>query len=57
MTGSFTVPGKAGTNTFTFRGRIGGKKLRPGSYRLNGTATDPAKNKSLPKRKRFRIVK
>ena len=57
VTGSFTVPGKTGTNTFTFRGRLGGKKLRPGSYRLNGTATDPAKNKSLPKRKGFRIVK
>ena len=25
----------------------------PGSYRFNGTATDPAKNKSLPKRKRL----
>ena len=57
VTGSFTVPGKTGANTFTFRGRIGGKKLRPASYRLNGTATDPAKNKSLPKRKGFRIVK
>ena len=57
VTGSFTVPGKAGTNTFKFRGRIGGKKLRPGSYRLNGTATDPAKNKSVPKRKGFKIVR
>ena len=43
--GSFTVPGKAGKNTFTFRGRIGGKKLRPASYRLTGTATDPAQER------------
>ena len=57
VTGSFTVPGKVGKNTFTFRGRIGGKKLRTGSYRLNGTATDPAKNKSVPKQKGFKIVK
>ncbi len=55
--GSFTVNGQAGENTFTFRGRMGGKALKPGSYRLNGTATDPAKNASAPKRKAFKIVK
>jgi hypothetical protein len=55
--GSFIVAGKAGKNTFKFRGRVGGKKLRTGSYRLNGTATDPAKNASVPKRKGFTIVK
>jgi hypothetical protein len=55
--GSFTIKGKAGKNTFTFTGRVGGKSLRPGSYRLNGTATDPSKNASVPKRKGFTIVK
>ena len=55
--GSFTVPSKAGRNSFTFRGRIGGRKLRTGSYRLSATAKDPAKNASLPKRKGFRIVR
>jgi hypothetical protein len=55
--GSFTVSGKAGKNTFTFRGRIGGKALRRGSYRLSGTATDPAKNASVPKLKSFKIVR
>ena len=55
--GSFTVPGNAGTNTFTFRGRMGGKALKPGRYRLNGTATDPANNASVPKKKGFKIVK
>ena len=44
-------------NSFTFRGRIGGRTLRTGGYRLNGTATDPAKNASTPKNKTFRIVK
>lgn len=55
--GSFTVKAKSGKNSFTFRGRIGGRKLRTGSYRLSGTAKDPAKNASVPKRKRFRIVR
>jgi len=55
--GSFTVAGKPGKNTFTFRGRIGGKALKTGGYRLNGTATDPAKNRSTPKNKTFRIVR
>jgi hypothetical protein len=55
--GSFTVKGGRGKNTFKFRGRVGGKTLKPGSYRLNATATDPAKNKSVPKQKGFRVVK
>jgi hypothetical protein len=55
--GSFTVAAKKGTNKFKFRGRIGGKKLKPARYRLNGRATDKSGNKSALKRKRFRIVK
>jgi hypothetical protein len=54
--GSFTRAGKAGKNSFKFRGRIGGKRLKPGTYRLNGQATDAAKNKSALKRKSFKIV-
>jgi hypothetical protein len=57
VSGSFTVGGKAGKNSFTFRGRIGGRKLSRGSYRLSGRATDPAKNASVPKRAGFRIVR
>ena len=57
VAGSFTVRGKAGKNTFTFRGRVGGKALKPGGYRLNGTATDPSRNASLPKQKTFTIVR
>ena len=55
--GSFTVAGKAGRNSFTFRGRIGGKALKTGSYRLRGTATDAARNVSVPTQKTFKIVK
>jgi hypothetical protein len=54
--GSFTVAGRAGQNSFTFRGRIGGKALKPGKYRLNSQATDKAKNASPVKRKAFSIV-
>jgi hypothetical protein len=54
--GSFSVRAGAGKNTFTFRGRVGGKSLRPGKYRLSGRATDSAKNTSLPKNKGFTIV-
>lgn len=55
--GSFSVSGVAGENSFTFRGRVGGKSLAPASYRLNSQATDGAKNISLPQSKGFKIVK
>ncbi len=55
--GSFSVAGTGGTNSFKFRGRIGRKTLSPGSYRLSGQATDPAKNTSLPTNQSFRIVR
>jgi streptogramin lyase len=37
LPGSFTRLGVKGTNSFRFRGRIGGRTLRPGRYRLAGT--------------------
>jgi hypothetical protein len=57
MKGSFTVAGKAGTRRFKFRGRIGGRSLEPGGYRLNGQARDQANNRSKVKRTSFRIVR
>jgi hypothetical protein len=54
--GSFGVTGAAGENAFTFRGRVGGKSLKPGSYRLTGQATDSAGNASLLRRRGFEIV-
>jgi hypothetical protein len=37
--GSITQNGNAGTNTFTFNGKIGGHKLGPGTYNLIATPT------------------
>jgi len=54
--GSFTFAGTAGANSLRFRGRIGGKRLKAGSYRLSAQATDPANNTSLPQRKTFKIA-
>jgi hypothetical protein len=49
--GSFTHQGAAGQNKFRFSGRIGAKALKPGRYRLVGSAGDAVK------RVAFRIVR
>ena len=36
--------------------RVGGKRLRPGRYRARAVATDPAGNRSQPKRLSFTVV-
>jgi hypothetical protein len=55
--GSFKAKGVAGANRARFRGRIGGRKLRPGRYRLVAVARDAAGNASVPARTPFRIVR
>lgn len=55
--GSFSVSGKPGRNTFAFRGRMGGRTLKRGRYRLEGRATDRARNVSTVRRAAFRIVR
>jgi hypothetical protein len=57
LRGSFSHPGKAGVNAFRFSGRLRGRRLRPGNYRLTIVATDAAGNRSAPRRSRFRIVR
>jgi len=57
LRGSFSVRGVTGQNRFRFSGRLRGRKLTPGSYRLRGAATDAAGNRSAPKRVNFRIVR
>ena len=37
LNGSFTRTGEAATNSFRFTGRIDGKRLKPGSYKLVAT--------------------
>jgi hypothetical protein len=53
--GSFTHRGSAGLNSFRFMGRLRGKPLKKGSYRLRSVATDAAGNKSKPVYRKFRI--
>ena len=46
-----------GQNKFRFTGRLNGKRLEAGRYRLVGSATDAAGNRSKRKRRKFRIVR
>ncbi|HEY7629579.1 MAG TPA: hypothetical protein VH817_02700 [Thermoleophilaceae bacterium] len=54
--GTFTQGGTAGANSEPFSGKLGRKLLKPGSYRLTITATDPAGNRSKSVSRSFRIV-
>ena len=56
MRGSFSLAASAGKNTFIFRGRVGGKSLKPGDYRLNSKATNNARNASPVKRAGFTVI-
>ena len=53
--GRIVKNGKAGLNRNKIRMRIGGRKLKPGRYRLTAVARDAAGNRSVVKRARFRI--
>ena len=56
LRGSFTHAGQTGGNRFRFTGRLRGRALRPGRYRLVGVPTDPAGNRGLPATRPFRIL-
>jgi hypothetical protein len=56
VSGSFTRAGAAGANSFKFTGRLRGRKLAPGSYRLTGVAAN-ANGKSTAATTTFNIVK
>jgi subtilisin-like proprotein convertase family protein len=53
---TLTRQGSAGANTLRFSGRVGRRKLRPGAYRAQFTATDAAGNRSRTATVRFTIV-
>jgi hypothetical protein len=55
--GAFTRPSTAGQNSFTFTGRVNGRALKPGRYRMLLVATDAAGNASKPSSVGFRVVK
>lgn len=47
----------SGTNRIVWSGRLGGRSLAPGSYRLVLVATDAEGNASAPRRASFRILR
>ncbi len=49
--------GRAGRNAVSFTGRIRGRALTPGRYRMRLVATDAAGNRSTPRTLAFRIVR
>jgi CSLREA domain-containing protein len=55
--GSFTRSAAAGRSSLPFNGRIAGRKLKPGSYSLTASPTDPSGNHGLPAGVAFKIVK
>ncbi len=48
---------KAGANTIPFTGRLGGKSLKPGRYRIEVSLTDSLGNRSPAQRLTIRVVK
>lgn len=56
LPGSFADSGTVGGNTLRFRGRLSGKRLKPGRYRLLATPTDSAGNVGRVARTAFRII-
>ncbi|MDQ6749909.1 MAG: FG-GAP-like repeat-containing protein [Actinomycetota bacterium] len=55
--GTLTRVSHVGKNSVAFSGRIGSRKLSPGSYLATIIATDAAKNSSTPRTISFTIVK
>ncbi|MEA2422329.1 MAG: hypothetical protein QOF55_1428, partial [Thermoleophilaceae bacterium] len=56
LSGRFAVASSAGKNHHAFSGRIGSKKLTPGSYRVTLVASDPAGNTSAAARTTVTVV-
>lgn len=54
--GRFTRQLAKGKSVVPFSGRVGGKNLKPGRYRLRLVATDALANSSVPRDLKFRIV-
>jgi Ca2+-binding RTX toxin-like protein len=48
---------KAGARSLAFSGRVKGRTLKPGSYRLRVRATDAAGNRSAVRTVRFKVVR
>jgi hypothetical protein len=55
LRGGFSHAGTTGLNEFRFMGRLRGRALRPGRYRLVAVGTDAARNRSGAVRRKFFI--
>jgi hypothetical protein len=55
--GAFAAAGRTGANSTRFSGRLRGRRLPAGRYRVTAMATDPAGGKSLARTAAFRIVR
>jgi hypothetical protein len=53
--GGFTRFAPAGLSTFRFAGRVGGRKLRPGRYRLVARGANSSGQRTKPRRRTFRV--
>ena len=54
--GRFTKAGRAGANSFRFSGRLSGRRLSAGRYRLIARAVDPSNERSATLRTRFSVL-
>ena len=57
LPGGFARQSPAGRSRTRFTGRVGGRRLPPGRYRLSAVATDAAQNVSSTSRTGFRIAR
>jgi hypothetical protein len=57
LAGTVTDAGDDGANTFAFRGRLHGRALAPGRYRLGAVATDDSGSVSPVRLTRFLVVR
>jgi hypothetical protein len=55
--GSFTRSATAGANSVPFSGRVNGRKLKPGTYKLTAVPTDLSGNHGRGASTAFKIVK
>ena len=53
--GRFSKTGVAGANSFRWSGKLRGRRLRPGGYRLVARALDGSNERSATARRRFRV--
>ena len=54
--GSRKGTGKVGINKVSFNGKLKGRPLLPGAYRLTAVATDSAQGRSAPRTAAFRVL-